>query len=178
MEQPAIGPQDEPDIIDLSGQSDFALFESLYPKLRSFAAVVADLDMDPDDLVQDALAATLARHELHELDQPAAYLKRAILNGASNKRTRAGLFGRLIPRLSSPTSTEDHYPSDLSILDQLTPIDRALVYSADVDGLPHAEIAAELGLTSSAVRKRLSRARNQLRRSLGINIASLPGGST
>ena len=171
-----MGQDGEPAIFDEPGKSEFALFESLYPKLRSFAAVVADLDIDPDDLVQDALAATLARHELHELDQPAAYLKRAILNGASNKRTRAGRFSRLLPRLASETSTEDVYPSDLSILDGLTPIDRALIYSADVDGLPHDKIAAELGLTPAAVRKRLSRARNQLRQSLGTNITSLPGG--
>ena len=82
-------------------------------------------------------------------------------------------LGGLLPKLNRDTSTEDHYPSDLSILDELTPIDRALMYSADVDGLPQSEIAAELGLTPAAVRKRLSRARNQLRQSLGINITSL-----
>ncbi len=47
--------------------SDFEIFADLYPKLRRFAAVVADLDMEPDDLVQDALAATLRRHDLSEL---------------------------------------------------------------------------------------------------------------
>ena len=33
---------------------------ALYPALRRFAAMTAPLEMDPDDLVQDALAATLA----------------------------------------------------------------------------------------------------------------------
>lgn len=163
---------------DSTVQSDYARFEALYPMLRKFAAVVADLDMDPDDLVQDALATTLARHELHELDQPAAYLKRAIVNSASNKRRRSGRWRGLLPKLTADDSTLDHYPSDLSILDELDPLDRAVVYLADVDQLPHDLIAAELALTPAAVRKRASRARAQLRQSLGINITSLKGGNT
>ena len=157
---------------------DFAAFELLYPKLRRFAAVVADLDMDPDDLVQDALASTLARYQLHELDQPAAYLKRAVLNVASNKRRRAGRLRGLLPKLRSDEASEDHYPSDLSILDELAPLDRAVIYLADVEGLAHELIATQLELTPAAVRKRASRARAQLRQALGANITSLPGGAT
>ena len=158
-------------------QSDFALFESLYPRLRKFAAVVADLDMDPDDLVQDALTSTLSRYELHELDQPAAYLKRSIVNVASNKRRRSSRLRALLPKIGGNANTTDHYPSDLAILDELTPIDRAIIYLADVDRLPHELIASELDMTASAVRKRASRARAQLRQSLGTNITSLPGGN-
>lgn len=144
-------------------KSDFALFERLYPKLRRFAAVVADMDMDPDDLVQDALAATLGRHDLRELEHPAAYLKQAIVRSASNQRRRAGRFRALMPRLAATAQTSDHYPSDLAVLDELKPVDRAIIYLADVEGLPHDAIAQQLGLTSAAVRKRASRARKQLR---------------
>ena len=55
-------------------RDDFALFDDLYVELRRFAAFVADSDIEPDDLVQDALLATLKRYELSELENPAAYL--------------------------------------------------------------------------------------------------------
>lgn len=158
-------------------EDEFALFEDLYPKLRRFAAVVADLDLDPDDLVQEALALTLSRQNLREIDQPAAYLKRAIVNLVSNNRRRAGRFRNLVPRIATEDSTIDYYPSDLAILDELAPLDRAVVYLADVERLPHHAIAAELDLTAAAVRKRASRARRQLRQHLGENITSISGGS-
>lgn len=143
--------------------TDFEVFEQLYPKLRRFAAVVADLDVDPDDLVQDALVATIARHDLATLDSPQAYLKRSILNVASNKRRRAGRLRGILPRLATDASVTDHYPSDLSLLDHLGQLDRAVIYLADVERLPHDDIAKELGLSAAAVRKRASRARTQLR---------------
>lgn len=155
--------------------NDFALFEQLYPKLRRFAAVVADLDMDPDDLVQDALAATLRRHDLHELEYPAAYLKQAIVRSVSSNRKRASRLRALLPKLVSVDQGSDHYPSDLAYLDELKPLDRAIVYLADIDGLSHEFIAQELGLTSAAVRKRASRARKQLRVLLGAHLTSIPG---
>lgn len=171
MEQEAVGVPTTP-----QPTNAFALFDSLYPMLRRFAAVVADLDMDPDDLVQDALASTLARHPLEELDRPSAYLKQAIVNAASNKRRRAARWRGLLPRVATNAAIDDDYPSDLSILDELSPVDRAVIYLADVEGQPHDLIADDLGLTASAVRKRASRARRQLRESLGTNLTPLEGG--
>ena len=52
--------------------SDFETFDALYPVLRRFAGVVADIDMDPDDLVQDALAKTLDRRSMSDLENPQA----------------------------------------------------------------------------------------------------------
>ena len=109
--------------------TEAAIFEEIYPKLRAFAAIVADLDMDPDDLVQDALVATLTRHKLEELDQPAAYLKRSILNRASNGRRSAGRFRKLLPKVARDSSVDDHYPSDLAILDGHRPFNFWVVSS-------------------------------------------------
>ncbi len=151
------------DRTDAPPATDYAIFEALYPDLRRFAAVVGDADMDPDDLVQDALVSTLHRHTLTSLDQPQAYLKRAMVNQVSNKRRRAGRFRALLPKLSQIEITIDDYPSDLTVLDELAPTDRAVIFMADVEGLPHDVVATELGLSSAAVRKRASRAREQLR---------------
>ncbi len=154
-------------------RDQFATFEEMYPSLRRFAAVVADLDMDPDDLVQDALASTLQRDAFDELDQPLAYLKRAIVHRPANKRRRAGRLRALLPRLNNDTSKSDVYPSDLAVLDELAPLDRAVIFLADVEGEPHERIAAELGLTPAAVRKRASRARRQLRSILHPQISAI-----
>lgn len=158
--------QDPPDGRRRDAENQFDTFVELYPMLRRFAAVVADADMDPDDLVQDALAATLKRHELTEIHRPGPYLKQAIMHAVTNQRRRAARFRLLSPRLRGDSETADHYPSDLAMLDALTPTDRAVIFLSDVEGLPGAVIAEELGLTHSAVRKRISRSRKQLRRLL------------
>ena len=56
------------------------------------------------------------------------------------------------------------YPSELGDLEQLEPLDRAILYLGDVEGIPQAHVADQLGLTHQAVRTRASRARRQLRR--------------
>jgi len=40
---------------------DKTVFGDLYPQLRRFAAVVSPMEVDPHDLVQDALERTLHR---------------------------------------------------------------------------------------------------------------------
>ena len=156
--------------------NDFELFESLYPRLRRFAAYVADADIEPDDLVQDALLATLQRYELSELDNPAAYLKRAILNKAANKRRGFARMHAALARVRPEAGREDEYPVEFTVLDALDPTDRAILYLADVAGVPLATVAADLELTPSAVRKRASRAREQLRQELGTNLVPLKEG--
>lgn len=146
--------------------AEYERFAELYPRLRRLAAVVGDRDLDPDDLVQDALVATLRRHRLTELEHPEAYLRRAIINASANHRRRAGRWRGLLPRLVDERVTTATYPSDLAILDSLDPLDRVVVYLADVEGQPHQAIAELVGLSSGAVRKRVSRARARLRAAL------------
>ncbi len=153
--------------------TDQDVFVELYPTLRRFAAVVADLDVDPDDLLHDAVVATLRQKQLNEIRQPAAYMKRAILNAATNHRRRQGRFRRYAPRLGRASSTTDNYPSDLAALELLAPLDRAVVYLAEVERIPHAVIAEELDLTPNAVRKRASRSRKQLRRALRPELSAV-----
>ena len=59
------------------------LFAELYGPLRRFAAVVGPIEVDPDDLLQEAVARVLRRRRLTDLDQPGAYLRRTIVNLAS-----------------------------------------------------------------------------------------------
>lgn len=147
--------------------TDDELFASLYPSLRRFAAV-ADVGGDPDDLVQEAVARTLRHHALSELDQPGAYLRRAIVNLASNRRRSMARWRSAVSRLGAgDEAVEAEYGSDLAELRRLSVEDRALLFLVVVEDKPYAEAAELLGITEEAARARASRARKQLRDDLG-----------
>src|SRR4029079_4832066 len=62
--------------VGTSGESsDAGLFVSVHPALRRFAGAVRPVGVDADDLVQEALARTLAIRSLSALDEPLAYLR-------------------------------------------------------------------------------------------------------
>lgn len=141
------------------------LLVRLYPTLRRFAAVVAPPEVAPDDLVHDALVAVLQRGPVSDLDDPGAYLRRSMLNLASNHRRRLGRNRRAMSRLSAAASSaaSDHYPSDLDHLGALRPGARAVLYMQHVEGMSLRAIADVLGLGHAAVRQIAARARCVLR---------------
>lgn len=147
--------------------ADERLFRELYPELRRFAAVVAPVEDDPDDLVQEALARTLAIGPLARLDNPGAYLRRTITNLSSNRRRTLGRWRRARRRLGPPGEAMPEYPSDLGWLDNLSALDRAIVFLIDVERRPADEVAVMVDLSAGAVRSRAMRARQQLRQMLG-----------
>jgi len=145
-------------------RGDSELFEELYPGLRRFAAAIGPSEVDPDDLVQEAVARTLRQHRLTDLDEPAAYLRRTITNLASNQRRGFARWRAAVGRVSR---TEEgklaEYDSDLSDLLRVAPEHRAVLYLVEVEDRPYAEVATLLGITEEAARARASRARRQLR---------------
>ncbi len=142
------------------------IFRDLYPGLRSFAAVVGPAETEPDDLVQEALARTLARGPIAELDDPGTYLRRVIVNLASNQRRSFGAWRRAMAKVRTESTTEAVYPSDLSDLDQLAPLDRAVLFMVEVEGRNFGEVAELTGISVNAARLRASRARRTLRQEL------------
>lgn len=142
-----------------------ATLESIYPSLRRFAAVAGSADVAPDDLVHDAIVAVLRSGKFDQLDDPASYLKRAIVNLASNERRRLGRGRRALLRAASESSGEarDAYPSDLSHLAALSPRARSVLYLHYVEGESFEQIAAVVGRRASSVRQIATRARRQLR---------------
>jgi RNA polymerase sigma factor (sigma-70 family) len=141
-----------------------ATFADLYVQLRRFASVVRSFEMDPDDLIQEALVRTLARHALDELDDPAAFLRTVIVRLASNDRRSAGRRRLALSRMrSTADDVPDVYPSDIDDLWRLEAADRAAVYLAVVEQRSHREIAEVLGCSEEASRKRVSRALARLK---------------
>ncbi len=151
VEEPALGSASEDEV-----------FSRVYPALRRFAAVTAP-DADPDDLVQEAVARTLRRHALADLDHPEAYLRRAIVHLASNRRRGLARRRTAIARLVPAESELPSYSSDLADLLRLPPVARALLWLVEVEGCKYGEAAAQLGISSEAARQRASRARRELR---------------
>jgi RNA polymerase sigma-70 factor (ECF subfamily) len=144
-----------------------AAFADLYVQLRRFASVVRSFEMDADDLIQEALVRTLARHALDELDDPAAFLRTVIVRVASNDRRSAGRRRLALGRMrDGADDVRVVYPSDTDDLWQLAPADRAAVYLAVVEQRSHREIAEVLGCSEEASRKRVSRALVRLKSDL------------
>ena len=163
---------------DATRAADRELFVDLYPKLRRIAAVAAPSDVEPDDLLQEALARVLRHGELHHLKAPEAYLRRTIINLVSNHNRSKGRERRALTRVahSTRTSAADPYPSDLAVLDALSPEDRTAVYLADVERLPLAEVADAIGVSVVGTRARLSRARRRMRQVLAADASPIEGG--
>lgn len=143
------------------GEGD--LVRELYPKLRRFAAVVAPSDVDPDDLMQEALVRTLRSHRLRDLQHPSAYLWRVMCSLASDHRRAQGRRRSATGRLPPVDPHTDTYPSDLAELELLSPQARAVLYLHDVEGLPFREVAEMLGGREASMRRAATRARRSLR---------------
>jgi DNA-directed RNA polymerase specialized sigma24 family protein len=141
------------------------LIRGLYPSLRRFAGAVAGDETEPDDLLQEAVTRALQLRPLTEYDDLGAYLRRTMLNLASNSRRGAGRRRRALMRLH--TSTDHLAPADdpcaLMLLDSLAPSVRAVLYLAEVERWPYAQIGEALGCTEAAARRRASRGRRALR---------------
>lgn len=154
----------------VSGDSDHVtdgddeqLLRELYPHLFRYAAVVGASWQDPDDLVHDALVATLRARALVDLEHPLAYLRRGILSAAMRRQRRSGLFQRAAAVLVSADGEEPFYDSDLADLEHLDARDRGVLFLVHVEGLSYAEAGSELGMIEATCRQRAHRARQRLR---------------
>jgi RNA polymerase sigma-70 factor (ECF subfamily) len=143
---------------------DGELFRSIYPALNRLACVVCPSERDPEDLVQEALVRTLRRGPLIELDAPLAYLRRVVVNLAANERRSLGRLRKASPRLAAVDDGETPaYPSDVALLLELGPLDRAAVWLSAIEGQTAEHIGQILGCSPEAARTRISRANRRLR---------------
>jgi RNA polymerase sigma factor (sigma-70 family) len=134
----------------------------LYPRLRRFAAVVGPAEVEPDDLVQDALERLFARGA-DDVEHVEAYVRQIIVRAASNHRRRLGRGRRALDRFSrrdaQAVATNDSYPSDTDFLDALAPTARAVLYLREVEGLDVRNVATELAMSEASVKQIARRAR-------------------
>src|SRR6476660_10485884 len=115
---------------DRWGPDDLAALRAQYEPLRRFAAVIGRWDVEPDDLVQEAYAKVLVKcpSDIRDLG---AYLRRMIVNLATDERRRVGRAATFAPKLATAGASTDSYPSDLSDLLGLPARVRALLYMVE-----------------------------------------------
>jgi len=143
---------------------DAQVFATIYPALRRFAAAVTSLEVDPDDLVQEAVAKVLRRGPLGDLDDPLPYLRRAIVNLARSQHRDTSRRERILRSAPPPNGhVTDTYPSDFTDLSNLSVDQRAVLFLRFVEHRDTDDIAALLDLSPDAVRARSSRAIRALR---------------
>lgn len=156
------------ELLSRTEPQEWRIVDELYPVLRRFAAVAAPSDLEPDDLLHEAMVAVLKAHCLSELEHPAAYLRKAILSAAAAHCHRMGRrrFAMSRYRASVDVSSSPDYPSDLADLNRLSPRERSALYLHEVEGYRFAEIAVMLGCSEAAAKKAGSRARKRLAEAL------------
>lgn len=145
---------------------DDGWFDALYPHLHRVACVAAPADVDPDDLVQDALVNYLQLDDPAAVTSPKAFLTTTIVNLASNHRRSWARRRTAVARLGPPDPSRNQFPSDLGDLLRLPPRERAALYLHHVDGLPYDQVAELVGCTPAAARKAAERGRTRLADSL------------
>ena len=124
--------------------------------------MVAPADVEPDDLVQEAMARAL-QSDLGAIENLEAYLRRTVLNLATNERRRWRRGVAALHRIVSDDSAAASSYVDAGDLLRLPPQTRAILWLTDVEGWPYAEVAELVGCSEEAARARASRARRQLR---------------
>ncbi len=144
---------------------DLETLRGQYEPLRRFAAVIGRWDVEPDDLVQEAFAKVLARQP-SQIRDLGPYLRRTVVNLATDERRRFARAASAAPRIASDGASVDSYPSDLTDLLALPPRVRALLYLVEVEGQQIAPAAEAVGMSSGNARVALLRARRRLRAEL------------
>ena len=152
-----------------NSDAERAWFAELYPRLHRVACVAAPVDVSADDLVQEALVRYLQHPDPTAIASPAAYLTAAIVNLASSRRRSWSRRARALTRLGKPMDSCDSYPSDLSDLKHLTPIERAVLYLHHVEGRTFADVGHAVELSPEAARQVASRARRRLANTLEVD---------
>jgi RNA polymerase sigma-70 factor (ECF subfamily) len=147
---------------DRAVDRDDRWFGALYPQLHRVACVAAPADIDPHDLVQDALVRFLRLEDPGGVDQPRAFLTTTIVNLASNHRRSWIRRRAALARLGPTSHMQNHFPSDLADLLVLSPRDRAVLYLHHVEGFEYQEVAELVGCTPTAARKAAERGRSRL----------------
>lgn len=147
---------------------DAVALRTMYERLRRFAGAVGPWEVEPEDLVQEALVRALRGGPLSRFDYPEAYLRRTIVNLSHNYVRRKYATDQVqatVARVSAH-NTAPTYPSDLADLLSLDPVARAVLYLHDVELYSFPEIAAALNIAVGTCRQIASRSRQVLRRQL------------
>ena len=144
------------------------------PRLVGIAYRILGSLADAEDVVSEAWFRW-ERSDRSAIDRPAAWLTtvttRVALDHLRARRRAPGYPGPWLPEplVAAPGPEEAAGlaeladPRPLILLDELTPVERAVFVLAEVFAVPYDEIGATVGKSSAACRQIASRARRRLR---------------
>ncbi len=137
-----------------SGRAATELFRERFDPMVRLATLLTGSVETAEELVMDAFARVAPR--IDELDQPAAYLRTAVVN-ATRSHHRRLRTARLHP-LPAEQAVEDPEVDELwHRLDALRPDERACVVLRFYEDLPLSDIAEQLDLPLGTVKSHLHR---------------------
>ena len=169
------------DLVDAARTGDHAAFEELVRRTSAdtytLARRLVSDEEDARDVVQEAyLRAYRSIGRFRGDAQFSTWLYRITANCASTHlgRRRRHRHDELDEEVDVPDTSPDHDPAAMATasllrdrleaaIAELPPRLRAVVVLRDIYDLNHAQIAEELGITESAAKVRLHRARRRLR---------------
>lgn len=166
-----------------------ATFEAARPRLLGLAYRMLGVLADAEDVVQEAwLRWSGAEHG--DIESPEAWLttvttRLSLDHMRAGRRRREEYVGPWLPEpvvlARGPEDQAEMADSltlgFLTMLDRLTPVERAVLLLADVFAVPYAEVAVSVGKSEVACRQIGSRARRRLRATPTTPTTPIWGGS-
>ena len=171
-----------------------AIFNLYSPKLYNIAHRMLGDVADTEEVIQDVFWTAYRKAKTFRGNsQFSTWLYRLTINAAlgrirRSKKNKEVEYEEFLPKFQqdghhrvrpvidwSDTLDESYAKQEIQqllkeALDQLKPVDKSVVVLSDLEGMSDKEIAAALGVTISAVRTRLHRARLFLRGKLAVRL--------
>lgn len=133
---------------------------------------------DAEDVVQRSFTRFMERVDAEAIERPEAYLRRTAQNIIIDDARRSARIGAQIQ--VEEISVADGDPVAMleardrlrrieAAVDRLKPLTRQIFLACRVDGLTHAEVAKQTGLSVKGVEKQMGKAIRQLSRHLRHN---------
>lgn len=175
-----------------------AIFRLYSPKLFKIVYKILGELADTEEVVQDVFLSLFRKAKsFRGKAQFSTWLYRVTVNAAlarlrRRKRSKEVLYEDILPQFQSDghhlvrpivdwsSNVDERYANQelrkilKEAIDLLKPTDKTIVVLSDVEGLSDREIAASLGLSVSAVKTRLHRARLFLRGKLAVHLGHSP----
>lgn len=134
-----------------------------YAGMVGLAVLLVDDERIAEEVVQDAFLAVHRRLSEHDqLDNPAAYLRRSVINGGRDVQRRREVRRRI--RLEPTEPTQFRFAELDDTLARLPYKQRSAIVLRYVMDLPESAIADALGVAPNTVRTLIHRGLQQLRR--------------
>ncbi|MFH9977693.1 RNA polymerase sigma factor SigJ [Streptomyces sp. NPDC017179] len=157
--------------------SDVDRFEAFRPRLEALAYRLLGSASEAEDVVQDTFLRWQAA-DVGRIEVPEAWLTKVLTNLCLNQLTSARVWretyvGQWLPEpllagdpMLGPAETAEQRESVsyavLTLLERLTPSERAVYVLREAFGYPHREIARILGITEAAGQQILHRAKKHI----------------